>query len=358
MGSTIKILRNESAELVIDLFGGAITSFHLHDGKINPLSFRFSKLQMPVNNRKGAPFQGHFVCLGRWGEPSAGEIKGGVPDHGHIANILWEEGQESIRRLKMEATSVLEGLYIERTIMMDGINPIYWVHETITNINPLGRLYNMVQHPTISAPFLNKDTIINCNAESGFNYNFFRNPMESASIWPQGITDEKSIIDIRSSANGCSSVFSFIVKNEAPLGWITAYSPKYQLLFGYLWKRKDYPWLNLWQDWEESEIRYRGLEFGTTGIHKPFHQILDEGNGKVFGENTFSYIDSGQKVSRSYLSFLHRVQPDFAGIENINISNDIIEIDSCQSNSDIIYLQRILNESISINGFLEHLNSI
>lgn len=113
-------LENNKSIVTIDSFGGAIINFHLKDIAINPLSFAFSKEQMPVNNKAGAPYKGHFLCLGRWGEPSAGEINAGLPNHGQFANILWnieETKQQNI--LKMNAAASLEGLCIERKIILD-----------------------------------------------------------------------------------------------------------------------------------------------------------------------------------------------------------------------------------------------
>lgn len=353
MEQTKRILYNEAVYLEIDLYGGAITDFHLHNSKINPLNFRFIKEQMPQNNQSGAPYQGHFLCLGRWGEPSAGEIKAGLPDHGQIANILWEAVEGNHEELKMRAESKLEGLHIDRTVQLDSHHPVYMVSETVSNINPLGRLYNMVQHPTLAAPFLGNDTIINCNAETGFNYTFFKDPEKNASHWPNGIGEDKSIINLSSSANGNSSVFSFIVNRKDDLGWVTAYSPKARLLFGYLWKRKDYPWINLWQDWSGDQIRFRGLEFGTTGIHKPFKQILEDGNSRVFGENTFVYIDAGEKISRSYLSFLYKVQPGFEGVDAINMSNGCIKIRTRTNDRVIEFFNTIFKDFDQTDGYLK-----
>ena len=58
---------------------------------------------MPANNKAGAPYQGHFACIGRWGEPSAGEIKAGLPNHGEAANILWQQEQMGKGNLSTQA---------------------------------------------------------------------------------------------------------------------------------------------------------------------------------------------------------------------------------------------------------------
>ena len=147
-------LENDSASVIIDPFGGAISEFCLKGKKINPLNFSFSRKQMPPNNKAGAPYQGHFLCLGRWGEPSPGEIKAGLPNHGEPANINWTIMKKSDFSLQMETIALKEGLKVSRTLTLDKHNPIYAVKEMITNINPLGRLYSIVQHPTLAQPFL------------------------------------------------------------------------------------------------------------------------------------------------------------------------------------------------------------
>jgi hypothetical protein len=320
------ILSNGSSSVETDLYGGAITDFHLHETSINPLSFRFSKDQMPENNKKGAPFQGHFLCLGRWGAPSDAEIKQGLPYHGQIAGIPWKAGPSDSLKLNIEAFGPLEGLCINRTMQLDDQYAIYAVKEDITNERPMGRLFNIVQHPTIAAPFLDKHTIVNCNASTGFNDVFNADPKQARSEWPLGICEDGTTVYLNHPEKPYTSLFSFVIKKEADIGWITAYSPTHNLLLGYIWKRKEYPWINLWQHWEDDTIRYRGLEFGSTGVHKSFKRIAEENTWKIFGENSCSYIDAGETISRKYLSFQIKVLPGFSGVADIRIENGGLRI--------------------------------
>lgn len=312
---------NPMASLTIDAFGGALVDFHLRGSKVNPLTFRFTKDQMPVNNKSGAPYQGHFLCLGRWGEPSAGEKKAGIPDHGHFANTLWTCSLSERGSLKMHAESGLEGLKIDRSIQMDEHVGLYIVSETVMNINSLGRLYNMVQHPTLAPPFLNNNTTIQCNALKGFHYKNYADPESNASYWPYGIEEDKTIRDLRFFGDGTSSVFSFIINDHSRYGWITAYSPDAQLLIGYLWLRNDYPWINVWKDWNNGNIQYCGLEFGTTGIHQPFAEILKQEKAKVFDNDSLQYIDAGESVCRKYISFLVKTPDDFDETVSVDIGD-------------------------------------
>ena len=126
-------LQNAIASLEVDLEGGAITSFEMIDQRINPLEFSFSEEQMPENNRAGAPYKGHFICLGRWGSPSAGEIQKGVPHHGQFANMVWKTESRHSLELQMSASSELEGLAVQREIQMHPHSPVVAVKETVEN---------------------------------------------------------------------------------------------------------------------------------------------------------------------------------------------------------------------------------
>src|SRR5690606_27103919 len=111
-------------------------------------------------------------------------------------------------------------------------------------------------------------------------------------------------IDLSNPSRPYTSVFSFLVNPEDAFGFITAWSPRHQLLLGYVWDRKDYPWIHLWQDWDKDRLRYLGIEFGTAALHQPFPQLLASGL-ELFGERTTAYLDAGEKHSRRYLGFLH-----------------------------------------------------
>ncbi|MEO8712460.1 MAG: hypothetical protein ABI405_10075 [Parafilimonas sp.] len=319
-------LENNTCNLTVDLSGGAIIDFHLKDdAQINPLSFAFTKEQMPANNKNGAPYQGHFLCLGRWGLPSDGEIKNGLPNHGEAANILWKETAKTNTTLHMQTTAKLEGLHVERTIELDNNNAVFAVKETITNINVLGRLYNIVQHPTLAAPFLNTSTIINCNASIGFDQIQYREAEKNSFTFPHVRDDKGNTFNLKNSQVNYNAVFSFVINENDNIGWLTAYSPIHNLLFGYVWERSDYPWIHLWQHWNEDELIYRGIEFGTAGIHQPYKEILNTAT-QLFGEKTFAYIDAAESVSKKYFSFIYKTENDFAEMENITVNTDCIEI--------------------------------
>src|ERR1700759_4125565 len=105
-------------------------------------------------------------------------------NHGEAANKYWNVSKQTNTKLNMQTTARLEGLHVEREIVLDSNNPVFAVKETVQNIYTLGRLCNMVQHPTLAAPFLDDQTIINCNAGSGFDQAHYKNAKENVLQWP------------------------------------------------------------------------------------------------------------------------------------------------------------------------------
>lgn len=337
--SQIVSISNSSASVSVDLQGGAIVDFHLQEGGINPLTFK----------RADSNFKGHFICLGRWGPPSDGEAASGIVMHGEAVTQKWDlQPSTQKNKIQMQVDTPLEGLHVDRLLTLDKENAVFEVTEKMTNINPLGRLFNMVQHPTLAKPFLTGSTVVNCNADHGFNYMLNKKPMDYAVQWPFGIMEDMDTMNVSKPDKAYSSVFSFTIKKDAKFGWITAYNPENKLLIGYLWNRGDYPWISLWQDFDEKgSIRYRGLEFGTTGMHKSYKEIIDEGNHRVFGEDSYKYIDAGETQSRSYLAFMSETPAGFTGAGDVAFENNELIITDTATGKQITIQTTLKADGIS-----------
>jgi hypothetical protein len=244
----------------------------------------------------------------------------------------------------MATVAAREGLRVTREVNLDKQCPAYAVAETVTNINPLGRPFNIVQHPTLAAPFLDATTIIDCNASRGFDQAVYKNISSHVTTWPYAKNDNDNSLDLRNPGSSYNAVFSFVVNPTDTYGWITAYSQTHHLFFGYLWKRSQYPWIHLWQHYENDKIQYRGIEFGTAGIHQPFKEILDTAT-TLLGEKTYAYLDAGETVSKSYLSFIQPAPLEFTGVKDINISNGTLIIKPRAGNDINLKLsQTLINE--------------
>ena len=313
-------LRGELAHLSIDLAGGGIVDFHLLSNGINPLKWEGEGGELEPRNR------GHFLCLDRVGRPSAAEQANGMPFHGEAGSRMWEllgepERQGDAVVVEMSTHLPLAGMHVRRVVKLEGAH--FSVHEEVTNNNALGRIYNIVQHPTIGPPFLDESTLVDANARKGFMLSSpMPNPEEPSVYWPQAL-DAGIPVDMRRLVDDEKPpVVVYVIDDE--YGWTTATAPGHGLLLGYLWKTAEYPWFRAWRHIRNGRPFARGLEFGTTGPGTPFGFLVEK--GRIFDRTLFDYIDAGETISRSYAAFLVEVPSDFAGVERVDYNGTQVEL--------------------------------
>lgn len=329
--NNIITINNKTAQLEVNLEGGAITNFHLIENKINPLSFESSKLQMPPENRNGAPFRGQFICFPYWGDSydtQSGENE--LPKHGLLCNSTWQCKKKSAQHIQMNAEDTVHGFSFERNIYLSDDYAMFKVTDEFTNNQPFPMVYNLVQHPTLAAPFLDKDTVIDCNGGEGFNQSAkYENLENKKTNWPQGRADNDEVINLRNSDNAYNGVFSFAIHPSADYGWMTASSPNSELLLAYVWSKDNYPWINIWKHYEENKIKYTGIEFGTTGIHgRTYPDVLN--NPELLGTSTFRAMPPKYTLRNDFYCFILPVNKNCKGIENIkydDVKNEILIVE-------------------------------
>jgi hypothetical protein len=256
--------------------------------------------------------RGHFICFDRWGAPSDAEKENGMPFHGEGPRVTWKVTSRAADSVAMEAKLPMAGLAIYRTVKLTGAQAE--VTERVKNLNKLGRVYNLVQHPSIAPPFLDETTVVDSNARQGFSQaSPMPHPEQPAFVWPQAI-DGSRAVDIRRLTNDPEpNVVSYVIDQD--WGWTTAATPGKKLLIGYVWKTSEYPWFNAWRDVKDGRPSARGLEFGTTGLHQPYPILAQK--GRIFGRALFAFLDTGAEESRSYTMFLATVPAGFAGSETV-----------------------------------------
>lgn len=314
------VMENQSARLVVDAAGGSIGDFRLKGSELNPLNWA-----TPAPGKTSIAGFGHFLCLDRWGPASEAESARGMPYHGEAAHVEWTIVREAAERdwaIEGEMTAQLPkaGLAVRRIIHMSSKAPVYSVREDVTNVNPLGRIYNAVQHPTIGPPFLDETTVVDCNGGKGFAQGGnLPTPEEPSFAWPQALSRDGKTSDLRRLMKDPDpNVVSFAIDDE--YGWVAASTATKGLLIAYVWRTKDYPWVSLWRDVRDGKPSARGLEFGTTGLHQPFSILVKK--GRIWDRPLFAYLDAGETTSRRYVALLAKIPNDFAGVESVKVEKN------------------------------------
>ncbi|MFN7924580.1 MAG: hypothetical protein U0Q16_31045 [Bryobacteraceae bacterium] len=289
-----------------ELNGGSLSSMRLKEGGENPFTWE-DKSAPPT-----ARMRGHFLCLDRWGAPSDSEKAAGMPFHGEASKVAWKQRGSSTTDADMSAQLPMARLSIRRTVKLQGESAL--VSETVTNDAPLGRVYNMVQHPTIAPPFLDESVLVDSNARQGFMQSSpMPNPEQPSVVWPQALRDGAPV-NMRHLTNDPEpNVVSYVV--DEAWGWTTAVNPGQGVLLGYVWRTSEYPWFNAWRHVENGKPAARGLEFGTTGLHQPYPILIRK--GRIFGRPIFAFLDGAETQTREYQVFLLKVPSGHQGMASM-----------------------------------------
>jgi hypothetical protein len=314
--NTIRI-ENAVSSVEIERQGGAIASFTLKNTDINPLNWALAVEQMPANNRSGAVFKGHFLCVGRWGSPSPGEIQAGIPHNGEPSRDWWEVLPTSGKgHVHMKIQAPLDGLLVERKVIMDDKHPVFAVQETFINQNTFGRVNNVVQHVTLGPPFLSAETMVYSNAKEGFlQSTSWPDPHAQTYTWPyaKDMVNHKDI-DLQKSDYPGNYVSTHIFEDST--GWVVVHDPHHHLWIGYLWHTGEYPWINVWHQVDGNRPIAKGIEFGTTGIGRDYKDLLSL-DSRFYGRLSFEYLDAGEKIHKKYLAFLLEAPEDDGIVQQV-----------------------------------------
>ena len=325
------ILNNGIVQVSVASSGGGITDFRFLDHAVNPLNWEIER--DPASTEK--PYlRGHFLCLDRWGAPSNAEAENGMTFHGEAAYASWRlvdrgESAESRQEAEMICELPIAQMTVRRVMWLEDNQAVLVVREHITNTGTLGRIYNIVQHPSIAPPFLDSATIVDSNAQYGFvQGSVMPESVAAADLWPN-VMIEGELVDLRRFQNDetgtrYSDVSTFIFDDAQEYGWVTASSPNTGLLLGYLWRVEAYPWLAIWRARSNGRVAARGLEFGTTGLHQPYAELVRV--GRILGRSIYEYIDANETVEKSYIAFLVKIPHEFQGIAEINYNDGRLEL--------------------------------
>lgn len=320
---------NEKIKVRFETAGSAVSEFILKSKPLNPLSWTLQPKDMPKPNQGAPVFRGHFLCTGRWGAASAEEQMAGIPHNGEVNTQNWKVLKREKVNGNLLGASLLcklpkEQMTVERKIQIHPSGNAFFVTEKCSSLTDLDRLFNLVQHPTIGAPFLNPQTVIDCNGTAGFDQRTGTQDLEKKVFyWPNGELEDGAC-DLRKVNDDRGYVTTHIFPDSVEWGWVTASSPNTELVLGYIFKAKAYPWLNLWH-WKKDGVPHaHGLEFGTTGKGLPYPELLAQGGTSFFGKNSFVFLPARQSITKSYLAFLGEIPKDFSGVARIDWNNDKI----------------------------------
>jgi hypothetical protein len=258
-----------------------------------------------------AGIMGHNLCLDLFGGPSSEEAAAGITVHGEGSVVRYDLEQTEDNDLTCTAVLPLAQLRFQRRITLD--QRVLMIREAVENLSSSDRPIAWTQHVTLGPPFLEKGvTQFRISAtrskvfESAFGAHDYLKAGEEFD-WPlaprlDGRCEDLQVYNVDPASSAYTAHLMSPQRNHA---FFVAFSRTYRLAFGYVWKRRDFPWLGIWEEnhsrgnspWNGKTLT-RGLEFGVSPMPESRKQTVER--GKLFGESTYRWLPAKSRITTEY----------------------------------------------------------
>jgi hypothetical protein len=230
--------------------------------------------------------------------------------HGE-ASVARYEVEQSSQALVQRALLPLANLRVERRIHLSSRS--IRIRESLENLSGVDRPVAWTQHVTLGPPFLEKG--VTEFRASATRSKVFERPFGSADYlepaaeftWPVAPCPGGGTADLRRSspAVASSAYTAHLMDPAEDTAFFVAFSPAVRLMFGYVWRRADFPWLGIWEEnasrpqppWTGVTLA-RGMEFGVSPFPETRREMIDR--GRLFGVPTFRWIPAATRVTVDY----------------------------------------------------------
>jgi len=282
---------------------------------------------------------GHFVCVDGFGGVSKEERAAGFPSHGEAYSIDFATDsfskEKGVTTLVMSALLPLAQEKLTRTMSIaDGENVVY-VKSRLESHTAFDRPIAWAEHATIGAPFLErKVTVVDIPAVKSKTRPYTTGAMHRLAsdkefTWPMAPLAAGGTVDIRSAPAEPESGdhTTSTLDPSKPYVWATALHPAKRLLIGWIFKAKDYPWIQNWEFYPKNGMLARGLEFSTQPFDIPRREAVAMSG--LFDTPTFRWLPAKSAIDTGFAIFYTQTPEGFTGVTDVRVeSGSIIVEDS------------------------------
>ncbi len=326
-GRPVITIANDKLLLALRAVGGAMVRLVMKDdaGQLNP----FEGL-------------GHFVCVDGFGPVSKEEEAAGLPGHGEAHRVPWDlvsSGKEGgTSTVQFSAALPLVHENFRRTLrMVDGESVIY-IESELESLLAFDRPINWGEHATISGAFLEQGkTVTDMSATRAMTRSYESeavDPPDHHNLadfkefkWPMAPTVAGTLVDMRISptVTPVMDQTTSLMDRSRRLAYVTALHPERQTLLGYVFRREEYPWIQIWDSYPGGGRRsYRGMEFAVQPFDLTRREVIQANS--MFDTPTYRWLPAESKITSSFLMFYTRTPDGFSQVDDVVLENGSLTI--------------------------------
>jgi hypothetical protein len=338
-GKPALTMSNDKLQLGVRTDGGAMVRMVLKDDSVAVNAFDTAL--------------GHFVCVDGFGPVSAEERTAGLPGHGEAHRVPWEliSSEKTSARgvgtttVSFSATLPIVQEKFRRTIrILDGENVVY-IESELENLLAFDRPINWGEHATIGAPFLELGkTVVEMSATRAMtrahDSQSATPPHRLASFkpftWPMAPALNGDSIDVRPTPTKVpiGDHTTSLMDPARRLVFVTAFNTSRHLLLGYVFRREEYPWTQLWEFYPEGDRIARGLEFATQPFDLPRREVIQ--TNSMFDTPTYRWLPAKSTISSAFLIFYTRTPDGFRKVDSVVLDSGKLTVEDRTSGITIV----------------------
>ena len=329
-------LQNDKLSLTMRQRGGSMLSLLIKDDpdQINPMHSL-----------------GHFVCVDGFGPSSDEERAAGLPMHGEANRVQWEQTGSSKRNgtmsVSFSATLPLVHENFRRTIhLVDGEQVVY-VESQLESLLAFDRPINWGEHATIGPPFLELGkTVVEMSAVRAMTRSYdsqSANPPHRLADfkefrWPMAPGVNGDTIDVRPTpqTTPLGDHTTSLMDPSRELVYVTPFHPDRRLLLGYVFRRAEFPWTQLWEYYPTNGRLARGLEFAVQPFDMPRRDVIQQNT--LLGAPTYRWLPAKSTISASFLMFYTRTPEGMRQVDDVRLDGGRILIQDRASGTTLTLL--------------------
>ncbi len=334
------VLRNDKIELTILIRGASLANLVMREDseKLSPYWNTERALRAAGSSpQRSTGALGHFLCLDGFGAPSEEEQVAGIPFHGEANARQFQAVEEAdsgsgASTVKLKARLPLAQEDITRTITVLKGESLVYVNTEVENLLAIDHPLSWAEHATTGPPFLSPgNTIIDipatkCRVRPEKAGSTGKLAYEKDFVWPLAPLTRGGSVDLTTvPANGISlDLATCLIDPARTYGYVTVLRPDKHLLFGYVFRREEFPWLMSWMNYSGDARAARGVEFSTQPFDVSHRETVDA--HEMFGAPTYKWLPAKAKLHASFLLFYMKTPEVFGSVADVTLENGRIQI--------------------------------
>ncbi|MBY0507180.1 MAG: aldose 1-epimerase family protein [Bryobacteraceae bacterium] len=321
-------LDNGRVRLVVLNPGGAFASFSLKSGnRMNPF-WDPSRMSREAGGRPRTNIStGHFLCVDGFGPVSADEQKASFPGHGEATRLPWEVLSSTPRSVSFRVTLPKVMEVLKRDITLAPGEQVVLVESEIESQLDFDRPLLWAEHATAGAPFLALGkTVVDASSTQCQTKPYAQKGMRTFASGENFTWPKLGSLDLRQTPAKAGELnhIGCLMDPTREYQYVTVLSTDQRLLYGYLFRRADYPWIQHWMNYPANGQYSWGIEFGMQPYDMTKRELV--AMSPLFGQPTFRWLGARAKLATRYLMFITEVPASFHRVDDVQLQDGKLTI--------------------------------